>query len=90
MSPVRAKSFLTAKNKVSKMLHSGLAYKYKCVGSNVMYYGKTKHRFKVYIRKLIGSSRGISRMLKPDNNKLTVIQECLLCCNFPLSFDNRK
>ena len=32
MSPVRVKSFLTFKDKLPKMLLSGLAYQYKCGG----------------------------------------------------------
>ena len=46
-SPVRVKSFFTFKDMLPKMLLSGLVYKYKCGGCNAIYYGKTKHHFKV-------------------------------------------
>ena len=49
MSPVRVKSFLTFKDKLPKMLLSGLAYQYKCGGCNATYYGKTKNHFKIWI-----------------------------------------
>ena len=48
-SPVRVKSFFTFKDKLPKMLLSGLVYQYKCGGSNATYYGKTKRHFKVQI-----------------------------------------
>ena len=47
--PVRVKSFFTFKDKLPKMLLSGLAYQYKCGGGNATYYGKTKRHFKVRI-----------------------------------------
>ena len=48
-SPVRVKSFFTFKDKLPKMLLSGLVYQYKCGGCNATYYGKTKRHFKVRI-----------------------------------------
>ena len=48
-SPVRVKSFFTFKDKLPKMLLSGLVYQYKCGGCNATNYGKTKHHFKVRI-----------------------------------------
>ena len=41
MSPVRAKSFFTFKDKLPKKLLSGFVYKYKCSGCNTTYCGKT-------------------------------------------------
>ena len=55
-SPVRVKSFFTFKDKLPKMLLSGLVYQYKCGGSNATYYGKTKRHFKVRICKHLGIS----------------------------------
>ena len=56
-SPVkRVKSFFTFKDKLPKMLISGLVYKYKCDGCNATYYGKTKHHFKVRICEQLGIS----------------------------------
>ena len=39
-SPVRVKSFFTFKDKLPKMLLSGLVYKYKFGGCNATYYSK--------------------------------------------------
>ena len=41
-SPVRVKSFFTFKDKLPKMLLSGLVYKYRCGECNTAYYGKTQ------------------------------------------------
>ena len=45
-SPVRVKSFFTFKDKLPKMLLSGLVYQYKCGGCSATYCGKTKRHFK--------------------------------------------
>ena len=55
-SPVRVKSFFTFKDKLPKMLLSGLVYQYKCAGCNATYYGKTKRHFKVRICEHLGIS----------------------------------
>ena len=49
MPSVRVRSFFTFKDKLRKMLLSGLVYKYKCGDCNAAYYGKTKCHFKVRI-----------------------------------------
>ena len=87
-SPVRVKSLLTFKNKLPRMLISGFVYKYRCGGCNAIYYGKTKRHFKVRICEHLGISHLTEKKLKIDNNKLTVIQEHLLCCNYSLSFED--
>ena len=87
-SPVRAKNFLTFKDKLSKMLLSGLLYKYKCDGYNATYYGKTKPHFKVRICEHLGISHLTEKKVKTDNNKLTAIQEHLLCCKYSPFFEN--
>ena len=56
-SPVRVKSFFTFKDKLPKMLLSGLVYQYKCGGCITTYYGKTKRHFKVRIFEHLGISR---------------------------------
>ena len=43
------KSFFTFKDKLPKMLLSGLVYMYKCGVCNTTYYGKTKRLYKVLI-----------------------------------------
>ena len=48
-SSVRVKSFVLFKDRLCKMLLSGLVYKYKCGGYNATYYSKNKCRFKVQI-----------------------------------------
>ena len=55
-SPVRVKSFFTCKDKLPKMLLSGLVYQYKCGDCNATYYGKTKRHFKVRICEHLGIS----------------------------------
>ena len=87
-SPVRVKSFFTFKDKLPKMLLSGLVYQYKCGGCNATYYGKTKRHFKVRICEHLGISHLTDKKVKIDNNKLTAIQEHLLCCNYSPSFED--
>ena len=87
-SSVRVKSFFTFKDKLPKMLLSGLVYQYKCGGCNATYYGKTKRHFKVRICEHLGISHLTEKKVKIDNNKLTAIQEHLLCCNYSPSFED--
>ena len=70
------------------MLLSELVYQYKCGGCNATYYGKTKRHFKVRICEHLGISHLTEKKVKTDNNKLTAIQEYLLCCNYSPSFDD--
>ena len=86
--PIRVKSFFTFKDKLPKMLLSGLVYKYKCSGCNATYYGKTKRNFKVRICEHLGISHLTGKKVKIDNNKLMAIQEHLLCCNYSPSFED--
>ena len=55
-SPVRVNSFFTFKEKLPKMLLSGLFYKYIPGGCNATYYGKTKHHLTVRICEYLGCS----------------------------------
>ena len=88
MSPVRVKSFFTFKDNLPKMLLSGLAYKYKCGGCSVTYYGKTKRQFKVRICEHLGISHLTGKKVKIDNNKLMAIQEHHLCCKYFPSYED--
>ena len=45
MSPITLKDFFIFRDKLRKILLSGLVYKYKCGGCNATYYGKTKRHF---------------------------------------------
>ena len=83
MSPVRVKSFFTFKNMLPKMLLSGLIYKYKCGGCNATYYGKIKRQNCEHL----GISHLTGKKVKTGNNKLTTIQEYLLCCNYSPTFE---
>ena len=87
-SPVTVKSFFTFRDKLPKMLLSGLVYQYKCGGCNATYYGKTKRHFKAWICEHLGISHLTGKNVKTDNNKLTAIQEYLLCCNYFPSFED--
>ena len=87
-SPVRVKNFCTFKDKLRKILLSGLAYKYKCGDFNATYYGKTKRHFKVQICEHLGISHLTGKKVKIDKNKLMAVQEHLLCCNYSPSFED--
>ena len=80
-SPIWVKSFFTFKDKLPKMLLSGLVYKHKCGGCNATYHGKTKRCFKAWICEHLGISHLTGKKVKVDKNKLIAIQEHLLCCN---------
>ena len=64
------------------MLLSGLVYQYKCGSCNATNY------FKVRICEHLGILHLTDKKVKIDNNKLTVIQEHLLCCNYSPSFED--
>ena len=87
-SPVRVKSFFTFKDKLPKILHSGLVYNWKCGGCNDTYYRKTKRHVKVRICEYLRISQLTGKKVKIDNNKLMLIQEHLLCCNYSQSFED--
>ena len=70
------------------MLLSRLAYKHKCGGCNVTYYGKTKCHLKVRICEHLGISHLTGKKVKIYNNKQTAIQEHLLWCNYSPSFED--
>ena len=84
------------KAKLPKVLLSGIVYKYKRSGCNATYYGKTKRHFEVQICQYFVISHLTGENVRIDNNKLTEIQEHLLCCSyFPktllvLSFSTRE
>ena len=69
-------------------LPSGLVYKYKCGGWNATYYGKIKLCFKFRVCEHLGISHLTGKKVKIDSNKLTAIQEHLLCCNYSPSFED--
>ena len=70
------------------MLLSGFVYKHKCGGCNATYYGNIKHNFNVRICEHLGISHLTGKKVKTDNNKLTAIQEHILCCNYTPSFED--
>ena len=71
------------------MLLSALVYKYKRGGCNAAtYYGSTKRHFKVQICEHSGILHLTGKKKKIDNNKLTAIQEHLLCCNYFPSYED--
>ena len=87
MSPVRVKSFFAFKDKLPNMLLPGLVYQYLCGYCNTAYYGKTKRHFKVRICEHLGIQHLTEKKINIDNNKLTAIEEYLLCCNYSPSFE---
>ena len=70
------------------MLLSGIVYQCKCGGCNAIYYGKTKCHFKVRIYEYLGILHLTEKKVKIDNNKVTAIQEHVLCCNYSPSFED--
>ena len=86
MSSVRVKSFFTFKDKLLKMLLSGLVSKYS--DCNATYYGKTKRHFKVQICEHLSISHLTGKKKKIDNKKLTAIHEHLLCCKYSPSYED--
>ena len=88
MSPVRVKSFFTLKDKLPKILLSGLNYKCKCGICNATCYGKTKRQLKVPVLEHLGILPLTGKKVKIENNKVTAIQEYLLYCNYSSSYDN--
>ena len=76
------KSFFTSKDKLPKMLLSGLVYRHKCGGCNGTYYGKTNCHLKVRICERLDTSHLLGKKVKIDKNKLKAIEEHLLCCNY--------
>ena len=70
------------------MLLSGLVYQYKSGGCNATYYRKTKRHFKVPICEHLGISHFTEKKVKINNNKLTAVQEHLLCCNYCPYFED--
>ena len=87
-SPVRVKRIFTFKDKLPKMLLSGLVCRYKCDGHIAIYYGKTKRHFKVQICEHLGILHLTGTKVKINNIKLMVIQELFLCCNYSPSFED--
>ena len=74
ISMVRIKIFFSFKNKLPKMLLSGLVDRYQCGGCNASYCCKTKRHFKVRIWEHLGISHLTGKQVKIENNKLTAIQ----------------
>ena len=74
--PVRVKSFQDLFTSISVV-----------AASNATYYGKTKRHFKVRICEHLNISHLTGKKVKIDNNKLTAIQEHLLCSNYSPSFE---
>ena len=60
--------------------------KYKYGGCSATYYGKTKCH--LGISEHLGISLITGKKVKIDNNKLTAIQEHLLCCNYSPLFED--
>ena len=70
------------------MLPSDVVYKYKRGGCNATYNGETKLDFNVRICEHLDISHLTGKKVKIDNNKLTAVQEHLLCCNCSPSFED--
>ena len=59
------------KDKINKMLHFNLIYKFKCIISNDSYYSKTKHHFKVRACEHLGFTLMTGKKVKsPKKNSI--------------------
>ena len=83
----RVNFFFTVKDKLQKMLLSGLFYKYKCCGCNAICYGNTKRYFKVRIFQHLGISHLTGKKVKIVNNKLRTTQKHLSSRKYSPSFE---
>ena len=86
--PVRVKAFSPSRISYLRCYFQDLFIKYKCCGCNATYYGKTKRHLKVRICEHLGISHLTGKKVKIDTNKLTAIQEHLLCCNYSPTFED--
>ena len=62
----------TFKDKINKMLHSTLVYKFKCNICNDIYYGKTKRHFKVRACEHLGITPLTGKKVKKPKRKCSI------------------
>ena len=72
----KTNSFFTLKDKIPSFLRSGIVYNFQCGGCDAIYYGKTKHHFKVRMCEHLGISTLTGKRVKVDDN--SAIKEHLL------------
>ena len=86
--PLESKAFSPLRISYLRNYFQDLFYKYKCGGCIATYYGKTKRHFKLRICEHLDISHITGKKVKIDTNKLTAIQEHLLCCTYSPSFED--
>ena len=85
---VRFRNLFHFKDKIPKLLQSGLVYRFKCSGCNATYYGKTKRHFKVRMCEHLGISHLTGKRKTPQAGQSTAILEHTLFCRGAPSFSD--
>ena len=86
-STSRLHSFFHFKDRISKLLRSGLVYKFKCDSCNAIYYGKTIRHFKVRICEHLAISHLTEKPVHSAYHRTAVYEHRYNCDHSP-SFDN--
>ena len=71
---------------MSEEMRSLLCYKFNCSSCNTIYYGKTKHHFKVRVSEHMGASARTGENIKSIKN--SAVLDHMLVCNNILFFEN--
>ena len=86
-SSKRLANFFRFKDKIPLCLRSNIVYKFTCGRCNSTYHGETCRHFNVRV----GEHSGISPLKNgPNQKKSTTIQDHVLICDQPVSFDDFK
>jgi len=86
-SSCRLQNLFHFKDRIPKMLRSGIVYKFECGGCNATYYGKTKRHLKVRMSEHLGISHLTGKKVKISNQPTAVFEHSLFCDSSP-SFEN--
>ena len=86
MSRKRLPTLFTFKDKINKMLHSNLVYKFKCNICNNIYYDKTKRHFKVRVCEHLGITSLTGKKVKSP--KESAIFDHIVHTGHNASFDD--
>ena len=85
---MRLRSLFQFKDKIPKLILSGLVYRFKCSGCNATYYGKTKRHFKVRACEHAGISPLTGKRLASNPYQTSAVKEHMLTCNHVVSFED--
>ena len=71
---------------MSEEMLSLLCYKFNCSSCNTIYYGKTKHHFKVRVSEHMGASARTGENIKSIKN--SAVLDHMLVCNNIMPFED--